>query len=172
MSWVCHLNIDLLLYNEVVDIYLNVSILTIMSCVCCTLVGVNIFNMMMMMMMIGCINNFYSLLVTPTFHGTKTLLCHTPPYSIPATVEVSVCNEHESWSLSTGTYSFIPPAPHSSSHSPYSSSYSPQSSHSPTSSSYSPQSSHSPSNTMSPSASTTSPSSNISLPSKGQKVCE
>lgn len=43
--------------------------------------------------------------VMPIFHGTKTLICHTPRHS-SGTVTVIVCNEPNGWSLKAGTFTY------------------------------------------------------------------
>jgi len=43
--------------------------------------------------------------VMPIFHGSKTLICHTPRH-IPGTVSVLVCNDAKRWSESSGTFTY------------------------------------------------------------------
>eukprot|EP01128_Nolandella_sp_AFSM9_P000080 TRINITY_DN1012_c0_g1_i1.p1 TRINITY_DN1012_c0_g1~~TRINITY_DN1012_c0_g1_i1.p1 ORF type:complete len:590 (+),score=99.48 TRINITY_DN1012_c0_g1_i1:228-1997(+) len=43
--------------------------------------------------------------VMPIFHGSKTLICHTPRHS-SGTVTVIVCNEPNGWSLKAGTFTY------------------------------------------------------------------
>ncbi len=41
---------------------------------------------------------FDNIEVIPIFHGSKTLLCHTPRHE-PGLVQVTVCNEPNAWSV-------------------------------------------------------------------------